>query len=85
MGKKREVEISNPVTIAGVTLIPVIKASLYYWHSNRGISFFSLKQPLNVIVVSPSGKKAFRITGEEVSLEQLIQEVPGIQEILAGI
>ena len=85
MGKKKEVEISNPVTIAGVTLIPVIKTSLYYWHSNRGVSFFSIKQPLNVIVVSPSGKRAFRITGEEVSLDQLIQEVPGIQEILAGI
>jgi len=83
--EKKEVEISNPVTIAGVTLIPVTKVSLNYWRSNRGVSFFSIKQPLNVIVVSPSGKKAFRITGEEVSLEQLIQEVPGIQEILAGM
>jgi len=83
--EKKEVEISNPVTIAGVTLIPVIKTSLNYWHSNRGVSFFSIKQPLNVIVVSPSEKRAFRITGEEVSLDQLIQEVPGIQEILAGM
>jgi len=83
--EKKEVEISNPVTIAGVTLIPVTKVSINYWRSKRGVSFFSIKQPLNVIVVSPSGKKAFRITGEEVSLDQLTQEVPGIQEILAGM
>lgn len=83
--EKKEVGIGNPVAIAGVTLIPVTKVSLNYWRSNGGISFFGSKQPFSVIVVSPSEKRAFRITGEEVSLDQLIQEVPGIQELLAGI
>jgi len=83
--EKKEVGIGNPVTIAGVTLIPVTKVSLNYWHSNKGISFFSVKRPVGVIVVSPSEKRAFRISGEEVSLDELIQEVPGIKEILDGI
>ena len=85
MEKKEEIEIGNPVAIAGVTLIPVTKVSLNYWRSNRGISFLSIKQPLSVIVVSPSEKRAFRITGEKVSLDELIQEVPGMQETLARI
>ena len=83
--EKKEVEIGNPVTIAGVTLIPVIKVSLNYWRRNGDISFFGAKQPIGVVVVSPSAKRAFRITGEEVPLDQFIQEVPRIKEVLAGI
>lgn len=75
--------VGEPVTIQGVTLIPVASTSLNYWRSNRGISFWGIKQPFRVVVVSPSGKRAFRISGEEVSLDELIQEVPGIRDILA--
>ena len=83
--EKKEVTIGKPVTVAGVTLIPVVEVSLNYWHGNGGASFFSVKQPVAVVVVSPLAKRAFRITGEEVSLDQLIQEVPGMKEILARI
>ncbi len=80
---KKEVAINNPVTVAGVTLIPIVEISQNYWQGNRGISFMGVKQPVSVIVVSPSAKRAFRMTGEEVPLDQLIQEVPGVKEILA--
>ena len=83
--EKKEVGIENPVAVAGVTLIPVVEISLNYWRSNSGISFFGVKQPVSVVVVSPLAKRAFRVTGEEVSLDQLIQEVPGIKEILEGM
>lgn len=83
--EKKEVEIGNPVTVAGVTLIPVIKVSLNYWRSNGSVSFFGVKQPIGLVVVSSSARRAFRITGEEVPLDQLIQEVPRIKEVLEGI
>jgi len=35
-----------------------------------------------VVVVSPQAKRAFRITGEEVSLEELIKEAPNLKEML---
>ena len=83
--EKKEVEIGNPVTVAGVTLIPVIKASLNYWRGSGSLSFFGMKQPIGLVVVSQSTKRAFRITGEEVPLDQFIKEVPRIKEVLAGI
>ena len=83
--EKEEVEIGSPVTVAGVTLIPLIKVSLNYWRRNGSLSFFGVKQPIGMVLVSPSGKRAFRITGEEVPLDQFIQEVPGIKEVLEGI
>ena len=85
MEKKEEVVIETPVTAGGVTLIPLARVSLNCWHGNRGVSYFGVKQPTDVVVVYPSGKRAFRITGEEVSLDRLIQEVPDIKEALAEI
>jgi uncharacterized spore protein YtfJ len=83
--EKKEVEIGNPMTIGGVTLIPVIELSLNYWHGGGRFSCFGIKQPVSVVVVSSSGKRAFRASGEEVSLDQLIQETPGIKEVLETI
>ena len=83
--EKKEVEIGNPMTIGGVTLIPVIELSLNYWHVGGRFSCFGIIQPVSVVVVSSSGKRAFRASGEEVSLDQLIQETPGIKEVLETI
>jgi len=83
--EKEEVIIENPVAVAGITLVPVTKLSLNYWHGKHNLSCFGVKQPVGVVVVSPSTKRAFRITGEEISLDQLIIEAPGIKEVLAEI
>ncbi len=83
--EKKEVTIDNPVAVAGLTIIPVVQVLLNYWHVKGSTSFFGLKQPVAVIVVSPVAKRAFRITGEEVSIDQLIQEAPGMKEILARV
>jgi len=83
--EKNEVVIEKPVAVAGITLVPVTKLSLTYWRGKRGFSCFSVKQPVGVVVVSQSAKRAFRITGEEISLDQLITEAPGIKEALEGI
>ena len=83
--EKKEVEIGNPVAIAGITLIPITRVSLNYWQHNGGISFLGIKQPLSLIVISPSEKKAFKVSGEEVSLDELTQEVPGIEKQLDAI
>jgi hypothetical protein len=83
--EKKEIEISHPVTAGGVTLIPITKTSLNFWYGKSGLAFFGVKQPFNVVVVSPSAKKAFGISGEEVRLDQLITEVPGLKELLARI
>ncbi len=83
--EKKEVAIGKPVAIAGATLIPIAEVSVNCWRGSGGISFFGAIQPGSVVVVSLSGKRAFRITGEEVSLDQLIGEVPGIKEVLEAI
>lgn len=81
---KNVLGIENPVSVNGLTIIPVVKLSLNYSFA-AGISVFSTKQPIAAVIVSPSQKRAFRVTGEEIPLEQLIKEIPGIKETLEKI
>ncbi len=80
--EKKEVSAGNPVTVAGITLIPVVEVSINGWHGKGGISFFGVKRPVGLVLLAPPVKKAFRMNGEEVPLGQLIREVPGIKQIL---
>ena len=82
--EKEEIRLEAPFAVAGVTLVPIVKTSLNCWHSKGCVSVFGTKQPISLVVVSPQVKRAFRINGEEVSLDQLTKEVPGIKEILEG-
>ena len=76
--EKKEVAIGSPVEVGDLTLLPVEQISLNCWRSDSRTSFFGIKQPVAVIVVSPAMKRAFRVTGEEISIEQLKQEYPAI-------
>ena len=83
--EKEEIRIGAPFTVAGVTLVPVIKASLSHWQGKGNLAFFGTRQPVSLVIVSPQTKRAFRTSGEEISMEQLATEVPGIEEALQGI
>lgn len=78
---KSVVGIDNPVSVRGITIIPIVKLSLHY-SLKAGISIFSTRQPVAVVMISPLQNKSFRITGEEVPLEQLMQEFPEVRETL---
>jgi len=81
--EKQEIIVDSPVAAGGVTVIPVVEVSLSHWRIKGGFSFYGVKKPVSLVVISSAGKRAFRITGEEVPLNQLVQEVPGIEEVLA--
>ena len=80
--EQEEVGIDDPVEVDGVTLIPVVKISSHHWHTEHGISFLGVKQAIAVVVVHPGAKRIFRITGEEVPLDQLSHEFPSAKGIL---
>ncbi|MDA2920265.1 hypothetical protein MYX76_12375 [Desulfobacterota bacterium AH_259_B03_O07] len=79
---KKEATIDNAVFIDGLTIIPVVAVSLDHLLFNNFATVYGFKEPVAFIIVSPAGKRAFRITGEEVSIEQLVEECPEIKEML---
>ena len=83
--EREEIRIESPIAVAGVTIVPVVKVSLNNWHSKGRLSLFGTKQPVSVVVVSRQVRRAFRIDGEEIPLDQLSKEVRGIEEVLEGV
>jgi len=83
--EKEEIKIETPFVSPGLTLIPIVKDSINYWQGRGRFSFFGIKQPVSMVVISPQGRKAFRISGEEISLDQLTEEVPGIKEVMQNL
>ena len=83
--EKKQVKIGKPVKTGQVTIIPVVKFSLNYWRGRSRFSCLGIKQPLFIVVVSSSWKRVFRPNGEEIPLEQLIEEIPSLQKVLNAI
>ncbi len=70
----KQVYRDTSLTIAGVTLIPIIEVSVNHWQHNDILSCWGTKDPVGIVVLSQSARLAFRITGEEVSVEELMEE-----------
>ena len=79
--EEKKIDINEPISVAGLTLIPVVKISTNLWSTRMGEAFLAIKHPVAIVVASPQAKRAYRITGEEVSLEELMQEVPGLKKL----
>jgi uncharacterized spore protein YtfJ len=79
--EKSVVSLDTPVRLNGITVIPVVKVSISYSFA-AGISIVSIKRPLAVVLKAISGIKYYKITGEEVSREKLIEEFPSIIKAL---
>jgi hypothetical protein len=73
------------VKAAGRTLIPLVSVRLDRHKIKRGFFLSGHKQPLAVIIVTPSAKRAFKLDGQELSLAELAQEYPEARDIMAGI
>jgi len=72
------VRVEGPFMIGGMTLIAVVRSLLTSKSSDKGIWLFGIKFPIALVVISDSSKRAYRINGEEVSIEQLLEENPEI-------
>lgn len=72
------VTVEGPFVIGGVTLIAVVRSSLIRKCSDKGIWLFGFKLPIALVLISDSSKRAYRINGDEVSIEQLLEEHPEI-------
>ncbi|UCG55183.1 MAG: hypothetical protein JSV32_02925 [Dehalococcoidia bacterium] len=75
---EEKIVIDKPVSIEGVQATVINKITLSSKRSRVGMGFFARKQPVAVIIDSLQKRRAFRITGEEVLLEELVTEFPSL-------
>ena len=76
--------ISGPLAIAGITLTLLVKVSAHSQPIGANIWFSGLKQPINVVVSTPSILKAFDIEGKEIPVRSLLKETPDLANLLGS-
>lgn len=80
--EKKIIIVNKPVSVAGITLIPVSQISIRFKSAGMGTYYLVIKKPIAVVSVSKVTKKAFGINGEEISLKELVQKAPELTELL---
>jgi hypothetical protein len=78
--EKEEIVAEEPVTIAEYTILPIIRKSLHCYKSKEGDIFVGRKHPLAVLVTKGS-KIVLYMIEDDVSMEQLIKEVPELKKV----
>lgn len=80
--EKDKIYAELPAIVPGATIIPIVKVTSDYRDKIHAISYFGLKRPIGVIVISPTYTKSFRINGEEAPLDDFIKQVPDLETIM---
>ena len=76
------VTIESPITVAEVTLIPVVHNSLFSNKDEMGYWLTGAKEPLAIILCNKDGVRAFDMNSIEIAITPLIQKVSNLTEIL---
>ena len=78
--EKKKVSAESSVSVNGITLTPIVETGTMHYGTGLGISLVARKKPVALVTVVQGVKKAYRITGEEIAVDELIKEYPGIRE-----
>ncbi len=78
--EKKKVATERPFPVNGLMLIPVTETRIIQYRTRFGISYIARKTPLAVIVIVRGEKKAYRVTSEETTIDELVKEYPTIKE-----
>ena len=79
-----EVSAGKPITVGETMLLPIVRTSISCRNVNSGIVCSGSKIPIGIIVISPGWRRALNIAGEEVPLDQYLEQVPEVKELLLG-
>ena len=68
--------------IMGLKLTPVVRSTVTWVETGGTVSFYAFRQPVYLLFESRAGVRAWRTTGEEITLQQVCFECPSIREDL---
>ena len=80
--QKEVVSCEKTREIMGLKLTPVVKSTLTWVEIGETIAFHASKQPVYLLIESHLDVRVLRVTGEEITLQQVCSECPAIREDL---
>jgi hypothetical protein len=83
--EKKEIKAESKLSVGGVTLVPIVESACAGWRMGEVVSFTGYKTPLAVVVFAGGLKKVFRITGEEITIDELVKEFPSVKAAIDNL
>ena len=80
----RSLVADEPLRVGELSLIPVAEVHSLSMVLGERAAFAGTKRAKAVVAVGPGGAVALGVGGEKVSLDELLDEVPGLKELIAG-
>ena len=78
----RDLKVGPLIAIGNITIIPIEEVKIYNSPFKRLASLYALKEPFAIIISEEKRTTVFGIGEQELSLDSLIDEVAGLEEIL---
>ncbi len=75
----------KPLTVNNFTLIPIEETTLYSGSVQNSDFLYANKKPRAIVILSEGTPKAYNMKFDEVSVEQLIEETNGLNELMNNI
>jgi hypothetical protein len=79
---KKAIVIEGPLVVGGTKVVVVASVHWGYTSLRDSGLYFGAKRPTHVVLISGSERKAFTVTGEEIALEKLLEDVSGLADYL---
>ena len=76
------VTTETPVTVAEVTLIPVVHICLHSHDIGMGYGLSGNKQPLAIILCDKNGVRAFDVNSSAIAMSTLLEKIPDLDTVL---
>jgi hypothetical protein len=76
--EKKKLVMEGPISMGTFTLLSVSETTCIGEQIGGMVLFRFSKTPIAVVVISPTERRAFRITGEDISLAALAAEIPDV-------
>ena len=82
--RKEYLAREETAAVAGVRITPVVRVSIQSVEIQGTRSFYAGKQPVYLIISSADGERAYSVSGQDVSLSQVMEECPALAVALEG-
>ena len=81
--KIEEIKAGQPIKVGDVTLVPIIRTFVSCAGIGPGIVVHGSKSPTGIVVLSKVNKYAMDLTGKRMTIDQYLQQVPGLVDVLS--
>lgn len=81
--EKEEIAVEGIATVGEVTVLPIVRTHVVVIErAGTGAVCSASKCPLGIVIVTPQGRRALDLAGEEVPVEHFLELAPALRDFL---